>query len=304
MATEAKWLLLIHQLPSKPDYLRVKLWRRMQKIGAISLKNAVYVLPLSDSAYEDFEWTLRELVENGGEGTLCEARFVEGSSDEQITALFHAARDADYAQLLEETRHAESLAELAKVKKRFAEIEAIDFLEAPSRAHVAKMIDELEAKRARRERTATKSARDQELRGRTWVTRSRVHVDRMASAWLIKRFVDPAAKIKLVPGKSYKPEKGELRFDMFEGEYTHEGDHCTFETLLERCEVRDRGLAGIAEMIHDLDFKDDKFAREETKGIGAILEAIAANHKEDEERLARSAAIFDELYELLKKRRA
>src|SRR5579863_2240081 len=93
--SEARWLLLIHQIPPKPNYFRVKIWRRLQRLGAVAIKNSVYVLPKSDQAQEDFEWVLREIVQEGGDATLCEARLVEGLSDEQVEALFYAARDAD-----------------------------------------------------------------------------------------------------------------------------------------------------------------------------------------------------------------
>src|SRR6267378_8706615 len=101
---EMRWLLLIHQIPPKPDYFRVKIWRRLQRIGAVAIKNSVYVLPKSDQTLEDFQWIVREIVEGGGDASLCEAGFVEGLSDGQIEALFRAARDADYAAIADEAR--------------------------------------------------------------------------------------------------------------------------------------------------------------------------------------------------------
>src|SRR5213593_4461065 len=103
-SNEGRWLLLIHQLPPKPDYFRVKIWRRLQRLGAVAIKNSVYVLPKNDQTQEDFQWVLREIVEGRGEASLCEARFVEGLSDEQVEALFQAGRDADYAQIAEDAR--------------------------------------------------------------------------------------------------------------------------------------------------------------------------------------------------------
>jgi hypothetical protein len=303
-ANEPRWLVLIHQLPPKPEYLRVKIWRRLQKIGAVALKNAVYVLPRSDGCYEDFEWTLREVTEAGGEGTLCEARFVEGLSDDRLIALFHAARESDYATLAEDLRKAASAADLARLTKRFNEILEIDFFEAPGRIFAKKLLAELEGKVRRDTRAKEAEHPSTTLRGRMWVTRKGIHVDRMACAWLIRRFIDPDGRIKLVPGKSYRPEPGELRFDMFEGEYTHEGDRCSFEVLLLRCGVRDRALDSLAEIIHDLDLKDDKFGREETIGLGLAIDAIALAHKEDEERLRRSAELFNDLYEWFRRKRA
>ena len=133
-----------------------------------------------------------------------------------------------------------------------------------------------------------------------WVTREHVQIDRIASAWLIRRFIDGAARFKFVPGRSYAPRAGEVRFDMFEGEYTHEGDRCTFEVLLLRAGLDDPALAAIGEIIHDIDLKDGKYGREETAGIRTLMSGIAAAHRDDEQRLARGAAVLDDLYEYFK----
>ncbi len=134
--------------------------------------------------------------------------------------------------------------------------------------------------------------------GRTWVTRTGIKVDRMASAWLIRRFIDPEARFKFVPAKGYRPEEGELRFDMFEAEFTHEGDLCTFEVLVQRFGLADPALRAIAEIVHDIDVKDAKYGREEAPGIGQLVAGIAAAHASDEERLARGSALFEDLYSL------
>jgi hypothetical protein len=141
------------------------------------------------------------------------------------------------------------------------------------------------------------------LRGRTWVTRQGVYVDRIASAWLIRRFIDPEGRFKFVAGKGYRPAEGELRFDMFEAEFTHEGDKCTFEVLLERGALKDPALRAIAEIIHDIDLKDDKFGRTEVAGIRTLIEGISVATKDDTERIARGADVFNNLYEYFKKKR-
>ncbi len=320
-SNETRWLLLVHQLPPKPGYLRVKIWRRLQRLGSVALKNSVYVLPNSDQAAEDFQWLLREIVEGGGEASVCEARFVEGQSDEEVQALFHAARGSDYAQIAEEARRvAESLtpglevdnarqaqAEVARLKRRLADVVSIDFFGAPGRETAEGLISGLEA----RFRNApsggpsedTPSIRHEELRGRTWVTRRGIHVDRMASGWLIRRFIDPEARFKFVPARGYKPESGEVRFDMFEAEFTHQGDRCTFEVLMERLELKDAALLPIAEIVHDIDLKDSKFGRQETAGIDRIIAGIAMAHKDDEARLSRASAVFDDFYEYFRRKR-
>lgn len=215
------WLLLIHQIPPKPDYLRVKVRRRLHRLGAFPLKRAVYVLPNTPQAREDFEWLAREIVADGGEATICEASFVAPAS-----AVTPAAP----------------------------------------------------------------------VRGRVWVTRRDPQVDRLASAWLIRRFIDPDARFKFVAPRGYRPEASELRFDMYDGEYTHEGDRCTFETLLRRFDLRDPALRAIGEIVHDIDLKDEKFGRAEAQGIATLVAGLAATQPDDAARVERGAAIWEDLY--------
>lgn len=115
-----------------------------------------------------------------------------------------------------------------------------------------------------------------DLKGWVWVTRKGVHVDRIACSWLIRRFIDPNAVIRFVPGKGFEPNAGELRFDMFEGEITHEGDRCTFEVLLTLAGLADPALQAVAEIVHDIDLKDGKFRREETTGIASLIAGVCA----------------------------
>jgi hypothetical protein len=129
------------------------------------------------------------------------------------------------------------------------------------------------------------------------VTRSGVHVDRIASAWLIRRFIDPKARFRFVASHDARTAPGELRFDMFEAEYTHEGDRCTFETLVARFGLADAGLAVIGELVHDIDCKDGKFGRSETAGLERMIAGVVRRHTGDDARLERGAAVLDDLYE-------
>ena len=147
------------------------------------------------------------------------------------------------------------------------------------------------------------SAIQSPLMNKVWVTREHVQIDRIASAWLVRRFIDPKARFKFVPGRSYMPRSSEVRFDMFDGEYTHEGDRCTFEVLLARAGLDDPALAAIGEIIHDIDLKDDKFGRTEVAGIRTLIEGISIATKDDSERIARGTEVFNNLYEYFKKRR-
>ncbi len=188
--------------------------------------------------------------------------------------------------------------QVARLRQRTVELGGIDFFGAPGRELVEGLLSGLEA-RMRTVEGAEPSKPKLDVaqhRGRTWVTRTGIKVDRMASAWLIRKFIDPEARFEFVPAKGYRPEEGVLRFDMFEAEFTHEGELCTFEVLVQRFGLADPALRAIAEIVHDIDVKDAKYGREEAPGIGQLVAGIAAAHPDDEARLARGAALFDDLY--------
>jgi hypothetical protein len=301
--TSGRWLLLFHQIPPKPDYFRVKVWRRLQRIGAVPVKNSVWVLPHSDQSLEDFRWLLQEIVQGGGEGSVCRGDFVDGLSDSDIETLFRQARAVDYAGIAREAKslaRRPAAADVARLNQRLSEVAAIDYFRAPGRRTVEPALARLETRVRRTEprdhpkRHAGSSGR---VRGRTWVTRRGVYVDRIASAWLIKRFIDPDARFKFVAPEGYVRRKAELRFDMFEAEYTHEGDRCTFETLVRRFRLLDPALRAIGEIVHDIDCKDTKFGRGETAGVERLLGGIARESATDTTRLRRGAIVFDNLYQ-------
>jgi hypothetical protein len=313
-----RWLLLIHQLPAKPAYLRVKVWRRLQALGAVPVKNAVHVLPATAEAQEDFAWVRREIVEGSGEAMLCEAQFVDGLSDREIRELFLQARDADYHALADEARalaaaleaaasseqRAEAQRQVARLRTRLGQIVAIDFFGASGREVVDGLLGGLEHKLgAAEEAPAPASLAYDRFEGRVWVTRRGVYVDRIASAWLIRRFIDPKAEFKFVPAKGYAPRPGELRFDMFEAEFTHKGDRCTFEVLLDELLVEhtEPALQVIAEIVHDIDLKEAKFGHPETDGIRTMIAALCAASDDDAERLRRGAALLEDLYRYFRK---
>jgi hypothetical protein len=317
-AAAPRWLLLIHQIPPRPAYLRVKVGRRLQGLGAVAVKNSVYVLPLSEQAREDFQWVRREIVAGGGDATLCEARFVEGLKDAAVEALFRSAREADYAALASELRRLRpprgrsskelardaerAKAALARLRKRLEEIAALDFFGASGRSTVEGRLAGLEAALRPGDDRKAPGTSVGALRGRTWVTRSGVHVDRIASAWLIRRFIDPRARFKFVRGQRHTPGAKEVRFDMFEAEFTHEGELCTFEVLRQRCGREEAGLREIGEIVHDIDLKDGKFGRPEALGLDRLIAGIAMRHKDDEARLRDGAAVFEGLYEYFRRK--
>lgn len=322
-SAELRWLVLFHQIPPTPAYARVKVGRHLARIGAVGLKNAVYALPRSDATLEDLQWVVREITEAGGDATLCEARFVEGLDDAEVERRFQEARDEDYAELARETRDVlkhtpkrvaagdegrrKLEADVARLERRFEEIGAIDFFHAPGSQAAQGLLRSLRD-RLEDEQEAEPPSSDPDVRGRyrgkVWVTRTGVHVDRIASAWLVRRFVDPDARFKFVQPKGHRPEEEEVRFDMFDAEFTHEGDRCTFEVLAERLSIREPGVRALGEIIHDIDLKDAKFDRPETAGVAAAVAGLCAQHREDEVRLEMGFTLFDHLKAHFARRKA
>jgi len=284
----------------------VKIWRRLQRMGAVAIKNSVYVLPHTEQASEDFQWLRREIVAGGGEASVCQAAFLDGLSDGQLEALFRAQRDAEYAELAraaaelarESGGGGESSGEVARLERRLAEIAALDHFGAPGRRAAEAALSRARDRHKPAGRPRTAAARPtRSVQRRTWVTRSGVHVDLIASAWLIRRFIDPKARFRFVAVQDARTAADELRFDMFEAEYTHEGDRCTFETLVARFGLTDAALMVIGELVHDIDCKDGKFGRSETVGLERMIAGIVRRHSGDDARLERGAAVLDDLYE-------
>lgn len=309
-----EWLVLVHQIPPKPAYLRVKIGRRLTRIGAVALKNSVYLLPALDSCQEDFQWVLREVKAEGGEATLMRAEVVDGLDTDQVRGLFNTERERDYQelsiqaralldQIRSELESQEALSsqpievELARIERRLADVVARDFFGARGGAQVSALL--FEARQLLTPASPPSSSpleqnKDQYKR-RTWVTRQNIHVDRIASAWLIRHFIDPEASFKFVAPKGYTPGPSEVCFDMFEAEFTHEGNACTFEVLVKRFGLEEPGLSAIAELVHDLDIKDDRYNRPETAGFAALLHGITTLYAEDEARLTHAATLLESL---------
>lgn len=306
-SSDRRWLLLSYQLPARPAYLRVKVWRRLQALGAAPIKNSVYGLPLSAETQEDFSWLLREIRRNGGDGCLWEGRLLEGTTDTELEASFDAARNADYEAISVEARKAlrrrtakpddlRAVARIAvRLRRRLEEATAIDFFSAPARRRAEQATRALEIRLGSAKRDVGAEATMRRPRGAVWVTRRDVHVDRIASAWLIARHIDPDVRFKFVSASKHRPRAGEIRFDMFDGEFTHEGDRCTFEVLLQRFQLDRPELSRIAEIVHDLDLKDGKFGRPESVGVAQVLNGILLSQRDDRARLARGMALFDDL---------
>jgi hypothetical protein len=314
-----KWLLLIHQLPPKPNALRVKIWRRLQQVGAVAIKQSVYALPLSEQSREDLTWILKEIVEGGGDGSISEARFLEGLADEQVIALFQGARQSDYEKIIQEARQSLTVwasgqddpqdsalkgpAQVSRLRRRLDEVIAIDFFQTPEQRTAETLLQDLAALVSGEPATAPVGLEEiGRLPGKTWVTRRNLFVDRIACGWLIRRFIDHEAVFKFVRGPQYTPQPEELRFDLFDGEFTHEGDRCTFETMIQRFQLQDPALVPLAEIVHDIDLKDKKYGRVETSGFNALLTGLVASYPDDEQRLEEGIRLFENLYAFFQRR--
>jgi hypothetical protein len=306
------WLLLLVSLPPRPSSLRVRAWRRLKGLGAVALKSGAYLLPFSPDHYEQFQWLAQEIQKDGGEATLLRLERIENMREVELIRLFHQARNEDYAALAERYRKlargrspkaADELGRLAREMDRLADI---DFFDAPGRQETQRAREGAERRLAAATghgpSPAPQSALDLDaLKGRRWATRPRPHVDRIASAWLIKRFVDPAAEFVFAPPEDIPADA--IPFDIAGAELGHQGDDCTFETLLRRAGLRDRRLAVIAQIVHEADLRDGKFHREEARGLDLVLRGLLEALKDDHDVLAQGITVFDGLYATIGERR-
>ena len=305
--SQGRWLLLIAQLPPKPDYLRVKLRRRVQRIGAVALRSSVFALPNRADTTEDLMWLRTELLADGADAIVCGATPIAGLTDAEFERRFQSSRDADYDEIIEEVRavtvaggREEALRALPRLRRRLDEVAKLDFFGAERGRSARDAVAGISALAAARTDESQSDARSDALtaapRGRTWVTREGVFVDRIASAWLIRRFIDRDATFKFVPARGYTPLSDEVRFDMYDAEYTHEGDACTFETLLARFALDDPALRALAEIVHDIDCKDAKFDRPEVAGLESILAGLVRAQPDDARRIEQGSVLLDALY--------
>jgi hypothetical protein len=307
----ARWLLLAHQLRTRPSNARVKTWRRLQQIGAVPTRNSVYVLPNTEQCREDFAWLRSEIVALGGEATVFSADALGGASDGEIVALFQRTRDADYRSFIRDAgrvlpsprgRLAATPAgrdafqrTLAGLRQKLADIQAIDFFHAPRRQDAAAALARLEELGNAQKRpaaggtSAMLSAAD--FQKRRWVTRPRPGVDRMASAWLIQRFIDPQASFGFVD----HPAETDVPFDMYVGEFSHHGSHCTFETLADRFGLVGDAVTRIGHIVHDLDMKDSRYASPEVPAVGRMVEGLRRMHEDDHVLIGHGIGMFEAL---------
>jgi hypothetical protein len=315
-----RWLTLLTTLPPTPTRHRVGVWRKLQRMGAVRLRGSAWILPETPETTELFQWLVQEIDSFRGEATLLHVERVGNMTPEQVTELFHKARAPEYQSTLKGCReilvqldryrvsHRGSIAQLRGkldgVKRELDRIQAIDYLEMPI-GRKARDLWETAAKRLR-----TLEARPLAPAGRqrgslpppgsTWVTRPRPHIDRIASAWLIRRFYDADATFAFADAAD-AARKG-IPFDVLGAEFGHHGEDCTFETLIKRFSVKDRRAKVIAEIVHEADLHDGKFTRDESTGLDLAIKGLAEATPDDQDLLERGMAIFDGLYTVLKRK--
>lgn len=301
----APWLFFMFQLPAERASQRVSVWRKLHKYGALPWKNAAYILPHTAGNLEKFQWLAAQVRKVRGEASIVEVSAVQGYTRKDIIGLFNAARGRDFMKLAEEIRgelkpggrsgRGRLRAHFARLNRRFSEILALDVFGCPERKEVEALLKELEPRRlAGHDGSGALPRKFGEFRARLWMTRPRPEVDRVGSAWLIKHFVDPRARF--VFSLDARRHARAVRFDMFEGEFTHVGEDCTFETLVKRFGLRDRRLRPIAQIVHDADLEDNKFGRVEAKAVDQVIKGWGKMRLEDEEILRRGFGLFDALY--------
>jgi hypothetical protein len=301
------WLLLLFSLPTNRNTERVAVWRRLKKMGAVQIKTSTYLLPDEPAQYEQFQWLAQQIRDYGGDSTLVRAQEIEGLTKEKVVSLFNTARDKEYVDLRKALQgfisrgrksNAEfAAAELERLTKQFRELRQIDFFDSPRGQDVAMLLRRAEGPR-RSPKLQTLDVR--QYRGKTWLTRPRPEVDRVGSAWLISKSIDPKAKFVFAPSAQAVPEA--IPFDMLDAEFSHHGNCCTFETLVKRFGISDKALTKIGEMIHDADLDDARFQRVEAVGIDRVLKGWAKEGVSDDEILRRGFECFDALYAFLQRR--
>jgi len=313
-ASNRRWLLLVHQLPAKPSNLRVQTWRRLQQLGAIPVKQAVYALPDTPEAREDFEWLKAEITAAGGEATVFAADNVDAWSDDALVEEFKRTREASYKEFARDIERAQARLGSSRkgqgrkptaqrvvdtFRQRLATIEQLDFFGAPGRDRAARLLKQIEetiSGSAAASRTAGKAQKHtRDYIGRVWATRPRPGVDRMASAWLISRFIDPKAQFVFASAPDSVP-RGALPFDMFGVEFSHHGDRCTFETLCAMFGIGDPAVGRLATIVHDLDLKDGRYGAPEAATMSALIEGLQLSIADDAALLTQGKSLFESLY--------
>lgn len=301
-AIPAPWLLLVFSLPAKSASQRVEIWRKLQRYGTLPLRSSGYVLPNSAVNQERKEWLAAAIRTYKGQASVVQVQGFDDLPAERLKRLFVEARSRDYHKLLHEVKKLLALppsrrpaGRLKVIRRRFLELQDIDFFENPLRKKVDVVLaraDESEMTKSGR----TRKPKSGEYIGRLWMTRPRPGIDRVSSAWLIRRFIDPKARFVFGTEPGTHPDA--IPFDMFSPQgFGHRGSDCTFETLYKQFAIRDGKVKRIAQIIHDADLGDEKFGRVEGQGLDKVLNGWAKQDLPDDELLQRGIDLIEGLYQ-------
>ena len=308
LGAQTDWLLLLFSLPTKRTSERVEVWRKLRRIGALPLGTSGYLLPNRPSNQEHFQWLAATVRGYKGEASVVQVQAIDDFSSEEIRHRFNSVRSHDYQQLLGEVSKLQKQKrfggiQLASARRRLEEIVAIDFFDCGLRKQAEDMVgsDRLFTNKPLPRKLPAQGAKALEFRNETWVTRPRPGIDRVSSAWLIKKFIDPAAKFAFAKRAAEVP--GAVPFDMFEGAgFSHVGDDCTFETLCKKFAIRDPKVVTIGEMVHDADLQDEKFGRSEAIAFERVLHGWAQEGIADRVLLERGMNLFEGVFRSLRSR--
>jgi hypothetical protein len=298
------WLLLVFSLPAKRASQRVEIWRKLQRYGMLPLRSSGYVLPNSAINQERMEWLAAAIRTYKGQASVVQAQGFDDLPADRLKQRFLEARAHDYQRLLHEAKKILAMSpsrrpagRLNRLRRRFLELQDVDFFGSPLRARLEILLNRID-KAETTQPARGRKRKAGEYSNRLWITRPRPGIDRVSSAWLIRRFIDP--KARFVFGAEPTAHADAIPFDMFcpQG-FGHRGEDCTFETLCKEFSVRDSRVRRIAEIIHDADLGDEKFARPEGQGLDRVLNGWAKQELPDDELLERGTELIEGLYESL-----
>ncbi|HTK28796.1 MAG TPA: chromate resistance protein ChrB domain-containing protein [Vicinamibacterales bacterium] len=293
------WLLLLFSLPAGSASRRVEIWRKLRRYGALPLKNSGYVLPRNPATAERFQWLAADIRRHKGEASVVQVAAIDDLPGPKLARLFQDARAREYDDLAKALqrlvrRRSRPPGVVARLRRRYEEIADRDFYRPPSRGRVEQLLARLAAPDPP---PAAMAAKDRQAYfGRQWVTRPRPGIDRVSSAWLIRRFIDPAAAFAFADDTDRLPEA--VPFDMFAGRgFSHRGDRCTFETLVDEFGISDPAVLDIARAVHDADLADEKFGRTDALALERVLAGWARQGLSDDELLRRGMEMFEGWYQ-------
>lgn len=313
-----KWLFLVHQIHTPNSKERVMVWRAIKKTGAVLYRNSVYVLPYGKERLEDFQWVCQQINDSKGEASVFVSLAESQKENVAIEALFRKARNEDYAALITtaerlrsrihsrskrrrwpDSQRSQFHKETNQLKEQLEEIREIDFFANPLSKKLQQILNEISARLISPEEQMTtgpvKNYSKKAFQGKTWATRENIHIDRVCSAWLIRRFIDPSAKFVFGPENSLPADA--IPFDVYGAEFGHHGENCTFETMVKAFAIQDPAITEMSEIIHDVDLKDHKFGRTEASGLNLVIRSLSDSIQDDHRVLEIGTSILDGLYQ-------